>query len=106
MYRVRVVPLYLPRLADRTGDVEALTWYFMDQFNLRGGRVIENIERRAMDCMLAWPWPGNVRELRNVLEYAYAVGEGDILRCADLTPELRGEGPPPTSTGETKGSPV
>ena len=94
MYRVRVVPLFLPPLSERTGDVEALTWVFIDRFNARGLRTIDGIDQRAMTCMLAYDWPGNVRELQNVIEHAYALGDGPVLVCDDLTPELRGEGPP------------
>ncbi len=93
MYRVRVVPLYLPRLAERTGDVEALTWQFFDHFNESGFRRLVAVEQDAMDAMLSYPWPGNVRELRNALEYAFAIGEGDALELSDLPPELRGEPP-------------
>lgn len=95
MYRVRVVPLFLPRLADRDGDVEALTWTFIDEFNRNELRIIEGIEEEALDALLAYDWPGNIRELRNVIEYAYAVGQGPILSLDELTPELRGV-PPPT----------
>lgn len=93
MYRVRVVPLYLPRLAERDGDVEALTWRFIEQLNGYSRRRITNITPEAMDLLLAYHWPGNVRELRNVLEHAYAIGLGVTLVADDLTPELRGEGP-------------
>jgi two-component system, NtrC family, response regulator AtoC len=94
MYRLRVVVLYLPRLADRTGDIEALTWHFIRAFNGGGFRIIEAIERDALDLMLAYGWPGNVRELRNNLESAYAIGEGPVLTVDDLAPELRGIEPP------------
>jgi len=94
MYRVRVVPLFLPPLAERTGDVEALTWHFIDQFAAQGQRRIERIERSVLDALLAYPWPGNVRELRNAIEYACAIGEGPEYILDDLTPELRGEPPP------------
>ncbi len=94
MYRIRIVPLFLPPLRARTGDVEALTWHFVREFNQKGFRVVEGIDKRTMDALLAYRWPGNVRELRNVLEYAFTVGEGPILRLEDLTPELRGEPPP------------
>jgi two-component system response regulator AtoC len=93
MYRVRVVPLYLPRLVERTGDVEALLWQLIDHFNESGFRRLVYVERRALDAMLAYTWPGNVRELRNVVEYAFAIGEGDVLRLEELPPELRGEPP-------------
>jgi len=94
MYRVRVVPLFLPPLAERTGDVEALTWHFCDLFAAQGQRRIERIERSVLDALLAYPWPGNVRELRNAIEYACAIGEGPDYVLDDLTPELRGEPPP------------
>jgi two-component system response regulator AtoC len=93
MYRVRVVPLFLPRLADRQGDVEALCWHFIREFNAKGWRVVDGVDELAMSAMLSYSWPGNVRELRNVIEYAFAVGEGSVLRLEELTPELRGEPP-------------
>lgn len=94
MYRVRVVPLYLPRLAERTGDPEALTWHFIERFNGRKRRTVESVEGRVMDLLQDHHWPGNVRELENVLEYAYVLGEGTTLTVDELTPELRGEPPP------------
>ena len=89
MYRIRVVVLYLPTLAERAGDVEALTWHFIERLNGQGFRQIRGIERAAMDAMLAYSWPGNVRELRNNLEQAVAIGEGPILRLEELAPELQ-----------------
>jgi two-component system, NtrC family, response regulator AtoC len=95
MYRVRVVPLYLPPLRDRINDIEALAWHFVAELNARGHRRIDQIEPGTMDAMLAHPWPGNVRELRNAIELAFAIGEGPVLRLDELPPELRGEEPPP-----------
>jgi two-component system response regulator AtoC len=108
MYRVRVVPLFLPPLAERTGDVEALMWHFIDQFAAQGQRRIERVERAVLDALLAYPWPGNVRELRNAVEYACAIGEGPDYVLDDLTPELRGEPPPRVISPEpsTSGGPV
>ena len=91
---MRVVPLFLPPLAERAGDVEALTWHFIDQFAAQGQRRIERVERVVMDALLGYPWPGNIRELRNAVEYACAIGEGPDYTLEDLTPELRGEPPP------------
>lgn len=93
MYRIRVVPLFLPRLAERDRDVEMLAWAFIDQFNRHGLRRIDTLADDARDALLSYSWPGNVRELRNVIEYAFAVGEGPTLLVEDLTPELRGEPP-------------
>jgi two-component system response regulator AtoC len=104
MYRIRVVPIFIPPLVERTGDVEALTWSFIDEFNRLAqgqghghgyeGRHIEAIAGDVYDMLMGYPWPGNVRELRNVIEYAFAVGEGPVLRASEVPPELRGELPP------------
>lgn len=95
MYRIRVVPIFLPRLTEREGDVEALLWHFIDYFNAGAltDRRVEALESEAYEAIQEYAWPGNVRELRNVVEYAFAVGEGPIIRLEELTPELRGEGP-------------
>jgi two-component system response regulator AtoC len=92
-YRIRVVPLFLPPLRERTGDVEALVWHFVDRYTARGLGHVDGVTRRAMDLLRDYPWPGNVRELRNVVEHAFIVGEDAVLDIDDLTPELRGEAP-------------
>lgn len=102
MYRIRVVPLFLPPLREREGDIEALTAHFIDELNQRGLRTVERVSDDALSALLRHRWPGNVRELRNVLEYAFAVGEGPVLGLEDLTPELRGEEPPPDRRARDK----
>lgn len=99
MYRIRVVPLFLPRLADRDGDIEVLTWHFIDELGPDFPRSFEGISDRAMEALLEYDWPGNVRELRNVVQHAYIVTDDEILDLSDLTPELRGE-PPPNQSPE------
>lgn len=101
MYRIRVVPIFLPRLADRTGDIEALTWHFIEQFNGSSDRTITGVEETAMRAMLSYAWPGNIRELLNVIEYAFVIGEGPTLSFDALTPELRGEVPAWGSSSES-----
>jgi two-component system response regulator AtoC len=93
-YRLRVVPVFLPPLRARSGDVERLFWHFVGTDPLRGLRDVSGATRGAMDALRAYRWPGNVRELRNVVEHALVVGEGPVIDVADLPPELRGEPPP------------
>jgi two-component system, NtrC family, response regulator AtoC len=90
-YRMRVVPLFLPPLRDRKGDVEALFWHFVEALNESGLRQIDGVTRPAMDAIRSYRWPGNVRELQSAVEYAFVVGEGSVFDVGDLTPEVRGE---------------
>lgn len=91
MYRLRVVPIFLPPLRERRADVSLLLWHSIDRHNERGPRRIARIEPDAMRVLLDHHWPGNVRELHNVVEYAFAVGRGETLRLGDLPPEFREE---------------
>lgn len=97
MYRLRVVVLRLPPLRERLGDLELLTWTFIDRLN-NPTRRIRAIELSAWQAMATYPWPGNVRELHNMLEAAYVLGDGATLLLDDLAPELRGEGPEQVDT--------
>ena len=94
MYRVRVVPIFLPPLVERHGDIEALAWHFIDEYGQHGERHVDRMTADARDALLSHEWPGNVRELRNAIEYAFAVGEGPVLGLDDLPPDLRGLPPP------------
>ena len=88
MYRLRVVPVFLPPLRERRGDVELLLRSFLRRFNEAGPRHVATIAPEAMRALLDHDWPGNVRELRNVVEYAFAVGRGEELARDELPPEL------------------
>ncbi|HIN85003.1 MAG TPA: sigma-54-dependent Fis family transcriptional regulator, partial [Myxococcales bacterium] len=99
LYRLRVVPVFLPPLRDRVGDVEGLVHAFVIRFNEAMERQVESISDDALESLLLYRWPGNIRELRNVIEYAFAVGEGPEISLDELPPELRGEAPPEDDLG-------
>lgn len=88
MYRLRVVPLFLPTLRERRGDILPLALRFLEELHQRGARRVERFSPGARRLLEEHPWPGNVRELRNVMEYAYVIGEGPVVREADLPPEF------------------
>ncbi|QSQ21238.1 sigma 54-interacting transcriptional regulator [Pyxidicoccus parkwayensis] len=88
MYRLRVVPVFLPSLRERPGDILPLAMRFLDELHQRGTRRVERFSPGARRLLEAHTWPGNVRELRNVMEYAYVIGEGPVVREADLPPEF------------------
>ena len=89
MYRLRVVPIFLPPLRERREDIGLLLWHFIKLHNADNFRHIEKIEPQAMRTLLDYSWPGNIRELHNVVEYAFAVGRGTVLRSSELPPEFR-----------------
>lgn len=89
MYRLRVVPLFLPTLRQRPADVELLLHHFIEEANKRGPRRVQGIAPEVMRSLMAHAWPGNVRELHNVVDYAFAVGRGPIILLEELPPELR-----------------
>ncbi len=89
MYRLRVVPIFLPPLRERREDIGLLIWHFIHQHNAANFRKIEKIEPHAMRTLLDHSWLGNIRELQNVVEYAFAVGRGTTLRLSELPPEFR-----------------
>jgi transcriptional regulator with PAS, ATPase and Fis domain len=89
MYRLRVVPIFIPPLRERREDINLLLAHFIELHNQKGFRQIETIDPEAMRTLLDYQWPGNIRELQNVLEYAFVVGQGTVLRLSELPPEFR-----------------
>jgi len=86
-YRLHVVPIKVPRLADRKGEVEFLLGKFLDGFAKKHNKPVPRISPIALDQLTRYPWPGNVRELRNYAERAVilATNEGE-LTYADFIP--------------------
>ena len=87
-YRLRVLPVPLPPLRDRKGDVPLLVDHFVAGFNREFKKNVRGLAPDARDALNAYSWPGNIRELRNVLERAVLLSEGEILERSDvlLTP--------------------
>jgi transcriptional regulator with PAS, ATPase and Fis domain len=88
LYRLRVIPIFLPPLRERPDDLGLLCDKLVLDMNPGRRRKIERIAPAALAILARHAWPGNVRELRNVLAYAYATGDGPLLLPADLPPEL------------------
>ena len=95
MYRIRVVPLFLPPLRDRRRDIMLLVDKFIESQRGRGERELRGVSPGGRLALEQYDWPGNVRELQNVIEYAFAMGEGPVLTESDLPAELLGEEPGP-----------
>ena len=88
MYRLRVIPIFIPPLRLRGADVVILAERFVEELNARSPRKVGRITQGAKAALCRYDWPGNVRELRNALEYALTIGEGPVLVEGDLPPEV------------------
>ncbi len=83
-YRINVVTIAIPPLADRVGDIPLLSNHFLRHFALTHGRNKTSIGPDAMECLQRYPWPGNVRELENVIERAVLLSKGPQIGIEDL----------------------
>jgi DNA-binding NtrC family response regulator len=87
-YRLNVVPIFIPPLRERPGDVERLAGHFCAVLGAshRGKPVA--LEPTALALLQAQPWPGNVRQLQNLIERLIVLGDGETLRADDVEREL------------------
>ncbi len=69
-YRLNVIPLQVPPLRDRPGDIEPISMHFIDKYNRENGFTVPGLAPEALDRLRAHGWPGNVRELENVIQRA------------------------------------
>lgn len=83
-YRLSVVPITLPPLCERRGDIPLLANHFLEKYNKKRGKNIKAISDRAMEALVEYDWPGNVRELENAIERAIVLTGSDVIEPADL----------------------
>jgi transcriptional regulator with GAF, ATPase, and Fis domain len=88
-YRLNVVPIVLPPLRERPGDIPLLAAAFLEQFASRMGIEAKGFSCEAMRQMEIYPWPGNVRELRNIVERLAVLYGGSRIQLAHLPGEIR-----------------
>jgi nitrogen regulation protein NR(I) len=89
-YRLNVVPIRLPALRERTGDIPLLAEHFLAKFNERLRKKVEGLDPDATEVLAQYPWPGNIRELENVIERAVLFCDESKLHARDLPPDVRG----------------
>jgi transcriptional regulator with GAF, ATPase, and Fis domain len=69
-YRLQVMPIHLPPLRERRGDIPLLANFFIDRFNREFRKRVRGLSPAATDLLQQYGWPGNVREMRNAIERA------------------------------------
>jgi len=89
-FRLKVVTVRMPPLRERKEDIPPLAQHFRAMYAGRYDRRVEDIDRDAMDVLVAYDWPGNVRELENVVEAAVVMAEGPSITADVLPVEVGG----------------
>ena len=87
-YRLNVINVTLPTLAERSDDVFELSLYFLKRTTQRIGKHISHIDSDAQEALKRYHWPGNIRELENVIERAVVMCEGDHITVKELPTEI------------------
>ena len=83
-FRLNIIPIELPPLRERKGDISLLTRHFIQKFGNEVGKDIRGIASDALTMLEGYQFPGNVRELENIIERAVVLVEGDIIQTEDL----------------------
>ncbi|MFH1374491.1 MAG: sigma-54 dependent transcriptional regulator [bacterium] len=84
-YRLNVIMIDIPPLAERTGDILLLAEKFIEKFSRKVGKDIKGIDAMAAELLIGYTWPGNVRELENVIERAVVLTRSDQITKSDLS---------------------
>lgn len=98
-YRLAVVRVAVPALAQRPDDILPIARHFLVEFSGKFGRAVAGFSPEAEESLLSHAWEGNVRELRNVVERAVLTGKGTQVSAADLRLGPGGAGARPAGTG-------
>jgi two-component system, NtrC family, nitrogen regulation response regulator NtrX len=99
-YRLNVIPIRVPSLAERPDDIPLLVSYFMEKFTKEHGLGSKEITADGMDLLMKHPWPGNVRELKNVIERISIMVSREEIGAADIKKHLATRVEKPISPGD------
>jgi DNA-binding NtrC family response regulator len=83
-YRLSVIPIHLPPLRERTGDILLLADHFLRKHSPKGHREMTGISSRALKMLNDYSWPGNVRELEHTIERILILEDGDVIQPEHL----------------------
>jgi two-component system response regulator AtoC len=98
-YRLKIIPVTMPPLRERAGDVAVLAQHFLERYVAEFGSGARRLSPAAVEVMEAYRWPGNVRELRNVLERMVLLSRGEELGVDDIPREILGSAPAAAAAG-------
>jgi transcriptional regulator with PAS, ATPase and Fis domain len=82
---LNVIPIPIPPLRDRRGDIPVLVQHFVEKHQQRTGKRIEGLDEQVMQALQRYDWPGNVRELENTIERAVVLASGSVITSASIS---------------------
>jgi transcriptional regulator with PAS, ATPase and Fis domain len=88
-YRLQVMPITLPPLRERTGDIPLLVSYYIDRYNREFRKRVRGASPEALTALEQYRWPGNIRELRNAIERAMLLMDREWLQPDDFATLVR-----------------
>ena len=83
-YRLSVIPIHLPPLRERTGDIPRLAEHFLKKHGQKSEREVKGISPRAMKLLSDYSWPGNVRELEHTIERILILEDAEVIQPEHL----------------------
>lgn len=89
-YRINVIKLTLPRLAERREDIPLLVEHFISRFNVRTGKRIAGVAPEVLRLFMQHDFPGNIRELENIIEHGFVLCRGRLITREHLPMDLQG----------------
>jgi PAS domain S-box-containing protein len=88
-YRINVIRLELPTLSQRREDIPLLVDHFIGRFNRLQGKDVVGVSEEVLALLMSHDFPGNARELENIIEHAFVLCGGGLIRLEHLPPEVR-----------------
>jgi len=102
-YRLNVVPIEVPPLRERRGDIELLARAFVEEYCAENGLAPKELGDDALELLARYPWPGNVRELRNQVERMVILCPARVVGAEHLSADVRAGVPPVARTQQGSG---
>lgn len=86
-YRLNVIPIEVPPLRNREGDIELIIDKLIDKYNVLFDKYVRGLDEECRDILLNYPWPGNVRELQNTIEFMINISDDREILTTKMLPK-------------------